>query len=170
MNWCPGLGTVLANEEVKDGVSERGGYPVERKLMKQWCLRITSYAERLLNDLENIDWPESIKEAQRNWIGKSEGAMMEFRMQSRLLSGSELKIEVFTTRPDTIYGVSFLTLAPEHELVEKITTPEQKKQVEEYISYAKHRSEREPECNPMHEPIPKKADTGLQLTPQDLVS
>ena len=154
VNWCPGLGTVLANEEVKDGVSERGGFPVERKQMKQWCLRITAYAERLLNDLNGIDWTESIKEAQRNWIGRSEGAMLEFRIQNEELrmtvfdsdfsiSDKELKIEVFTTRPDTIFGVTFLTLAPEHELVEKITTPEQKKAVEEYVTYAKNRSERD---------------------------
>jgi leucyl-tRNA synthetase len=138
VNWCPQLGTVLANEEVKDGVSERGGYPVERKLMKQWSLRITAYADRLLNDLEGIDWTESIKEAQRNWIGKSEGTSLKFG-----ITGTNEIIEVFTTRPDTIYGVSFVTLAPEHELVGKVTTPEQKKAVEEYITFAKNRSERE---------------------------
>jgi leucyl-tRNA synthetase len=138
VNWCPALGTVLANEEVKDGVSERGGYPVERKQMKQWCLRITAYAERLLNDLNTIDWPESIKEAQRNWIGKSEGALVSFRIQN-----SEFRIDVFTTRPDTIFGVSFLTIAPEHELVDIITTAEQKKAVDDYVTYAKNRSERE---------------------------
>jgi leucyl-tRNA synthetase len=151
VNWCPQLGTVLANEEVKDGVSERGGYPVERKLMKQWSLRITAYADRLLNDLEGIDWTDSIKEAQRNWIGKSEGTSLRFRLnalQSSPLSfgegqGGEVFIEVFTTRPDTIFGVSFVTLAPEHELVEKITTPQQKKAVEQYITFAKNRSERE---------------------------
>jgi leucyl-tRNA synthetase len=138
VNWCPQLGTVLANEEVKDGVSERGGYPVERKLMKQWSMRITAYAERLLNDLDGIDWSESLKEAQRNWIGKSEGTSLKFQ-----ISDFKLEIEVFTTRPDTIFGVSFVTLAPEHELVEKITTPAQKKAVDEYISFAKNRSERE---------------------------
>ncbi|MCW3103233.1 MAG: leucyl-tRNA synthetase [Bacteroidetes bacterium] len=138
VNWCPQLGTVLANEEVKDGVSERGGYPVERKLMKQWSLRITAYAERLLNDLEGIDWTESIKEAQRNWIGKSEGTSLKFRIEN-----SDSEIEVFTTRPDTIFGVSFVTLAPEHELVAAVTTAEQKKAVEEYITFAKNRSERE---------------------------
>jgi leucyl-tRNA synthetase len=138
VNWCPQLGTVLANEEVKDGVSERGGYPVERKLMKQWSLRITAYAERLLNDLEGIDWTESIKEAQRNWIGKSVGTSLSFNVE-----GSGDKIEVFTTRPDTIFGVSFVTLAPEHELVEKLTAPQQKKAVEEYVTAAKNRSERE---------------------------
>lgn len=139
VNWCPQLGTVLANEEVKDGVSERGGYPVERKLMKQWSLRITSYADRLLKDLDGIDWTESLKEAQRNWIGKSEGTSLKFEVEGLK---SEV-IEVFTTRPDTVFGVSFVTLAPEHELVNKITTAEQKKKVDEYIAFAKNRSERE---------------------------
>ena len=138
VNWCPQLGTVLANEEVKDGVSERGGYPVERKLMKQWSLRITAYADRLLNDLDGIDWTESIKEAQRNWIGKSEGTSLKFKVEN-----SSSEIEVFTTRPDTIFGVSFVTLAPEHELVGQLTTPQQKTAVEEYITFAKNRSERE---------------------------
>lgn len=138
VNWCPQLGTVLANEEVKEGVSERGGYPVERKLMKQWSLRITAYADRLLTDLDALDWTESIKEAQRNWIGKSEGTSLKFKVQS-----SKFEVEVFTTRPDTLFGVSFVTLAPEHELVEKLTTPKQKKVVDEYISFAKNRSERE---------------------------
>jgi len=138
VNWCPQLGTVLANEEVKDGVSERGGYPVERKLMKQWSLRITAYADRLLNDLEGIDWTESLKEAQRNWIGKSEGTSLKFKLES-----SNSEVEVFTTRPDTIFGVSFVTLAPEHELVAEITTPQQKTAVDEYITFAKNRSERE---------------------------
>jgi leucyl-tRNA synthetase len=138
VNWCPQLGTVLANEEVKDGVSERGGYPVERKLMKQWSMRITAYAERLLQGLNTIDWSESIKESQRNWIGKSEGSSLQFKLQH-----SDEKIEVFTTRPDTIFGVSFLTLAPEHELVSVITTEENKKAVDEYVTYAKNRSERD---------------------------
>ncbi len=138
VNWCPQLGTVLANEEVKDGVSERGGYPVERKLMKQWSLRITAYANRLLNDLEGIDWTESIKEAQRNWIGKSEGTSLKFKIEN-----SSAEVEVFTTRPDTIFGVSFVTLAPEHELVAQITTTAQKNAVEEYVTFAKNRSERE---------------------------
>ncbi len=138
VNWCPQLGTVLANEEVKDGVSERGGYPVERKLMKQWSLRITAYADRLLNDLEGIDWTESIKEAQRNWIGKSEGTSLKFKVEN-----SAAEVEVFTTRPDTIFGVSFVTLAPEHELVAQLTTAAQKNAVEEYITFAKNRSERE---------------------------
>ncbi len=138
VNWCPALGTVLANDEVKDGVSERGGYPVERKRMPQWSMRITSYAQRLLDDLNTIDWSESIKEAQRNWIGKSEGSSLKFQTED-----SKFQIEVFTTRPDTVFGVSFVTLAPEHELVEKITTAENKKAVDEYVAYAKNRSERE---------------------------
>ena len=138
VNWCPALGTVLANDEVKDGVSERGGYPVERKLMKQWMLRITAYAERLLSGLNDLQWSESIKEAQRNWIGKSEGASAKFQ-----ISDSKLQIEVFTTRPDTIFGVTFLTLAPEHELINQITPVSHKKSVEEYVLYAKNRSERE---------------------------
>ncbi len=138
VNWCPALGTVLANDEVKDGVSERGGYPVERKLMKQWMLRITAYAERLLRGLNDLQWSESIKEAQRNWIGRSEGASAKFQ-----IADSKLQIEVFTTRPDTIFGVTFLTLAPEHELINKITPDSHKKEVEEYVLYAKNRSERE---------------------------
>ncbi|MCB9190900.1 MAG: leucine--tRNA ligase [Flavobacteriales bacterium] len=138
VNWCPALGTVLANDEVKDGVSERGGYPVERKLMKQWSMRITAYSQRLLDGLEDLDWSESLKEQQRNWIGRSEGASIEFKVQ-----GSEFKVEVFTTRPDTIFGVSFMTLAPEHELVAQITTPEQKAEIEAYIQKAKAKSERE---------------------------
>ncbi len=145
VNWCPQLGTVLANEEVKDGVSERGGYPVERKLMKQWSLRITAYADRLLNDLEGIDWTESIKEAQRNWIGKSVGTSLKFKIAASVILSEleEQEIEVFTTRPDTVFGVSFVTLAPEHELVTQITSPEQKTAVEEYVAFAKNRSERE---------------------------
>ncbi|MCC6837296.1 MAG: leucine--tRNA ligase [Bacteroidia bacterium] len=145
VNWCPQLGTVLANEEVKDGVSERGGYPVERKLMKQWSLRITAYADRLLNDLEGIDWTESIKEAQRNWIGKSVGTSLKFSIAPSPSQGEGRGevVEVFTTRPDTIFGVSFVTLAPEHELVAQITTAAQKKAVDEYVTFAKNRSERE---------------------------
>jgi leucyl-tRNA synthetase len=138
VNWCPALGTVLANDEVKDGVSERGGYPVERKRMPQWSMRITAYADRLLNDLEGLDWTESIKEAQRNWIGKSEGTSLKFKVKK-----PSSEIEVFTTRPDTVFGVSFLTLAPEHDLVSKITTPDQKKAVDAYVTYSKSRSERE---------------------------
>ncbi|MCD6068360.1 MAG: leucyl-tRNA synthetase [Bacteroidetes bacterium] len=138
VNWCPAMGTVLANDEVKDGVSERGGYPVERKLMKQWSMRITVYAQRLLDGLDKIDWTDSLKEAQRNWIGRSEGSSLRFSLKDR-----EGSIEVFTTRPDTIFGVSFVTLAPEHELVDQITTAEQKKAVDEYVAFAKNRSERE---------------------------
>ncbi|TND08628.1 MAG: hypothetical protein FD123_2132 [Bacteroidetes bacterium] len=138
VNWCPGLGTVLANDEVKDGVSERGGYPVERKRMPQWSLRITAYADRLLNDLNGIDWSDSIKEAQRNWIGRSEGTSIFFRLENH-----DAAVEVFTTRPDTVFGVSFVTLAPEHELVAKITTAEYKAAVDAYVNTAKNKSERE---------------------------
>ena len=138
VNWCPQLGTVLANDEIKEGVSERGGYPVERKLMKQWSMRITAYAQRLLDGLDTLDWTDSLKEAQRNWIGKSEGTSLKFKV-----ANSTLDIEVFTTRPDTIFGVSFVTLAPEHELVNSLTTPENKLAVEAYVTQAKNRSERE---------------------------
>jgi len=138
VNWCPALGTVLANDEVKDGVSERGGYPVERKLMPQWSLRITAYADRLLNDLDAIDWSESIKEAQRNWIGRSEGSSLQFKIDN-----SPFAIMVFTTRPDTVFGVTFITLAPENELVNKITPTSHKTQVEEYVNTAKNKTERE---------------------------
>lgn len=138
VNWCPALGTVLANDEIINGVSERGGHPVIRKKMTQWSMRISAYAERLLQGLETIDWSESIKEAQRNWIGKSVGASVTFNVK-----GSNETIEVFTTRPDTIFGVNFMTLAPEHELVTKITTPEQKEAVEAYIEATAKRSERE---------------------------
>ncbi len=142
VNWCPALGTVLANDEIVNGVSERGGHPVIRKKMTQWSMRISAYAERLLQGLETIDWTESLKESQRNWIGKSVGAMVSFNVTS---SGVEkpLQIEVFTTRPDTIFGVTFMTLAPEHDLVAKITTPEQKEAVAAYIEATSKRSERE---------------------------
>jgi len=173
VNWCPQLGTVLANDEIVNGVSERGGYPVIRKKMTQWSMRISAYAERLLQGLDTIDWTESLKESQRNWIGKSVGASVIFKVIDRpvgtditdetpsvaeglgvesffddLASGVEddsnnYKIEVFTTRPDTIYGVTFLTLAPEHELVAKITTPAQKTEVEQYIEATAKRSERD---------------------------
>jgi len=153
VNWCPALGTVLANDEIKDGVSERGGHPVERKLMKQWSMRISAYAQRLLDGLDKLDWTDSLKEAQRNWIGKSEGTSLKFKVSrhAELDSASEtLKqvqgdkyIEVFTTRPDTVFGVSFVTLAPEHELVESLTTAENKATVEAYVTQAKNRSERE---------------------------
>lgn len=138
VNWCPALGTVLANDEVKDGVSERGGHPVERKLMKQWSMRITAYAQRLLDGLDTIDWTESLKESQRYWIGRSEGASLSFKIQN-----SSFNIDVFTTRPDTIFGVAFVTIAPEHELVNVLTTPENKTNVEEYVTKSKNRSERE---------------------------
>ncbi|MGB0390065.1 MAG: leucine--tRNA ligase [Salibacteraceae bacterium] len=138
VNWCPELGTVLANDEVKNGVSERGGFPVEQKKMKQWSLRITSYADRLLTGLDKIDWPESIKEIQKNWIGKSQGALVNFEVKNH-----DEKIEVFTTRPDTIFGVSFMVIAPEHELVNKITTSEQYKEVEDYKETTSKRSERD---------------------------
>jgi len=138
VNWCPGLGTVLANDEIVNGVSERGGYPVIRKKMTQWSMRISAYAERLLQGLNDIDWSESIKESQRNWIGKSVGALVTFNVKDH----NEV-IEVFTTRPDTIFGVTFMTLAPEHDLVAKITTPEQKAAVEAYIEKTAKRSERE---------------------------
>ncbi len=138
VNWCPQLGTVLANDEIVNGVSERGGYPVIRKKMKQWSMRITAYAQRLLDGLNEIDWPQPLKDSQTNWIGRSKGATVEFRIQN-----SEFRIPVFTTRPDTIFGVSFLTLAPEHDLVAKITTAEQKEAVENYIEATAKRSERE---------------------------
>jgi leucyl-tRNA synthetase len=143
VNWCPAMGTVLANDEVVNGVSERGGHTVERKLMKQWSMRITAYAQRLLDGLNTIDWSESIKETQRNWIGRSEGCSIYFPLDLPPMGESLYKIEVFTTRPDTVFGVSFVTLAPEHELVAKITTPERQKAVEEYVEKAKNRSERE---------------------------
>jgi leucyl-tRNA synthetase len=148
VNWCPALGCVLANDEVKDGVSERGGHPVERKLMKQWSMRITAYAQRLLDGLDTLDWTESLKESQRYWIGRSEGTSLRFKIQDAGLKTSDSQltteeIEVFTTRPDTIFGVSFVTLAPEHELVETLTTAENKKAVDDYVTVSKNRSERE---------------------------
>ncbi len=139
VNWCPELGTVLSNDEVKDGFSERGGYPVERKMMRQWMMRITAYADRLLSGLETIDWPEPMKEMQRNWIGKSVGAEFYFEVAGH----QEARIDVFTTRIDTIFGATFVVLAPEHELVDKITTPEQAATVKEYVATARNRSERE---------------------------
>ena len=138
VNWCPALGTVLANDEVVNGVSERGGHPVEQKLMRQWSMRIKAYAERLLTGLETVDWTDSIKDQQRNWIGKSQGASVFFQIES-----SNDKIEVFTTRPDTIYGVSFMVLAPEHPLVAEITTDEYKSEVEAYVKQAGLKSERD---------------------------
>lgn len=152
VNWCPALGTVLANDEIVNGVSERGGHPVVRKKMTQWSMRISAYAERLLQGLDTIDWTDSLKDSQRNWIGKSVGAAVTFKVKDNhnkflhLLTGDdtgEFAIDVFTTRPDTIFGVSFMTLAPEHELVAKITTPEQKEAVEAYIEATSRKSERE---------------------------
>ncbi|OUJ74932.1 leucine--tRNA ligase [Hymenobacter crusticola] len=139
VNWCAALGTVLSNDEVKDGVSERGGFPVERRLMPQWNLRITAYADRLLTGLDTIDWPEAVKEMQRNWIGRSVGAEVVFPLQN----DASQNIKVYTTRVDTIYGATFMVLAPEHELVEQLTTPEQREAVESYIAQSKHRSERD---------------------------
>lgn len=153
VNWCPQLGTVLANDEIVNGVSERGGYPVVRKKMKQWSMRITAYAQRLLDGLDKIDWPQPLKDSQINWIGRSKGASVKFRVMSYELGVGEtsshiphpssLEIEVFTTRPDTIFGVSFMVLAPEHDLVSKITTAEQKEAVEKYVEATAKRSERE---------------------------
>ena len=138
VNWCPQLGTVLANDEIVNGVSERGGYPVVRKKMTQWSMRISAFSERLLQGLDQLDWTESLKESQRNWIGKSVGAHVDFNVQD-----SDDKIGVFTTRPDTIFGVTFMTLAPEHELVKRITTPQQKEEIEAYVAASAKRSERE---------------------------
>lgn len=138
VNWCPALGTVLSNDEVKDGFSERGGHPVVKKTMPQWSMRITAYADRLLQGLENLDWPEPIKEMQRNWIGKSFGAEVDFPIEN-----SDKKIRVFTTRIDTIYGVTFMVLAPEAEIVKELTTPDQQQAVTDYVEVAKNRSERE---------------------------
>ena len=138
VNWCAELGTVLANDEVSEGVSIRGGYPVEQKVMYQWCLRVSAYAERLLEGLDTVDWTESLKETQRNWIGRSEGAEMRFP-----IADSEIELEIFTTRADTVFGVTFMVLAPESEYVDLVTTPECKANVEEYIKSIKHKTERE---------------------------
>ncbi len=138
VNWCPKLGTVLANDEVKDGLSVRGGHPVEQKRMKQWLLRVTAYAQRMLDGLDNLEWSDSLKEIQRNWIGRSVGAQVFFD-----LVGKEQKLEIFTTRPDTIFGVTFMVIAPEHEMLAELTSEEQKEAVEAYITEAKKRSERE---------------------------
>ena len=136
VNWCPGLGTVLANDEVVNGVSERGGYPVVQKKMQQWCLRTSAYSQRLLDGLETIQWSDSIKETQKNWIGRSEGTDMQFKV-----AGQDFDFTIFTTRADTIFGVTFMVLAPESELVEKLTTAEQKAAVDEYLAYVKKRTE-----------------------------
>ena len=138
VNWCAGLGTVLANDEVVAGVSVRGGYPVVQKKMRQWCLRVSAYAQRLLDGLEHIQWTDSLKETQRNWIGRSEGTEMEFKV-----AGSDKSFTIFTTRADTIFGVTFMVLAPESELVDQLTTPEQRAAVDEYLAYVKKRTERE---------------------------
>jgi len=138
VNWCPMLGTVLANDEVSEGVSVRGGYPVEQKLMYQWCLRVSAYAQRLLDGLDRLDWTESLKETQRNWIGRSEGAEMRFP-----IAGSDVELEIFTTRADTVFGVTFMVLAPESAYVGQITTAGQKAAVEEYLNAVKHKTERE---------------------------
>lgn len=138
VNWCPAMGTVLSNDEVKDGLSERGGFPVERKKMNQWSLRITAYAERLLQDLDELDWTESLKESQRNWIGKSQGASLHFKVQDQ-----NFDMEVFTTRPDTLFGISFLAIAPEHEMLKEIVTPEHMDEVMNYVESSKNRSERD---------------------------
>ena len=158
VNWCPELGTVLANDEVVNGLSVRGGYPVERKLMRQWSLRITAYAQRLVDGLEEVDWTDSLKEIQRNWIGRSEGAAVWFPLdvdsKADLLPSAQAYVgqmtpapvpsfEIFTTRPDTIFGVTFMVLCPEHEMISRITTPEQRAEVEAYVTWAKNRSERE---------------------------
>ena len=138
VNWCSELGTVLANDEVVNGVSERGGFPVEQKMMRQWCLRVSAYAQRLLDGLDTIDWTDSLKETQRNWIGRSEGAEVNFKVKD-----SDLEFTIFTTRADTMFGVTFMVLAPESELVEKLTTPEQKQEVDAYLDRTKKRTERE---------------------------
>lgn len=145
VNWCPGLGTVLANDEVVNGVSERGGYPVVQKLMKQWCLRVSAYSQRLLDGLETVNWSDSIKETQKNWIGRSEGTEVEFKYQTPVAGGGqkEGKFTIFTTRADTMFGVSFMVLAPESELVAELTSEAQKAEVEEYLAYVKKRTELE---------------------------
>ena len=138
VNWCPALGTVLANDEVVDGVSERGGHPVVQKKMRQWCLRVSAYAQRLLDGLDNIDWTESLKETQKNWIGRSEGAEVQFKVKD-----SDMEFTIFTTRADTMFGVTFMVLAPESELVAQLTTADQKEEVEAYLDRTKKRTERE---------------------------
>ena len=145
VNWCPGLGTVLANDEVVNGVSERGGYPVVQKLMKQWCLRVSAYSQRLLDGLETVNWSDSIKETQKNWIGRSEGTEVEFKYQTPVAGGGQKEghFTIFTTRADTMFGVSFMVLAPESELVADLTSEAQKADVEEYLAYVKKRTELE---------------------------
>ena len=145
VNWCPGLGTVLANDEVVNGVSERGGYPVVQKLMKQWCLRVSAYSQRLLDGLETVNWSDSIKETQKNWIGRSEGTEVEFKYQTPVADGGQKEghFTIFTTRADTMFGVSFMVLAPESELVAELTSEAQKAEVEEYLAYVQKRTELE---------------------------
>ena len=138
VNWCPKLGTVLANDEVSEGVSIRGGYPVEQKIMNQWCLRVSAYAQRLLEGLDKIDWTDSLKETQKNWIGRSEGAEMKFKVD-----GKDLNLEIFTTRADTVFGVTFMVLAPESEYVEMVVSDDQKENVNKYLEEVKHKTERE---------------------------
>lgn len=138
VNWCAGLGTVLANDEVVDGVSVRGGFPVVQRRMQQWCLRVSAYAQRLLDGLDTIDWSDSIKETQRNWIGRSEGTEVEFNVKD-----SDKHFTIFTTRADTMFGVSFMVLAPESELVAELTTADQKAEVDKYLAYVKSRTELE---------------------------
>ena len=138
VNWCPDLGTVLANDEVVDGVSERGGFPVIQKVMRQWCLRVSAYAQRLLDGLDTVEWTDSLKETQRNWIGRSEGAEMQFRVKD-----SDIEFTIFTTRADTVFGVTFMVLAPESELVAQLTTPGQQAEVDAYLERTKKRTERE---------------------------
>ncbi|MCD8310162.1 MAG: class I tRNA ligase family protein, partial [Prevotellaceae bacterium] len=138
VNWCPQLGTVLANDEVVDGVSQRGGYPVVQKKMRQWCLRVSAYAQRLLDGLDTIDWTDSLKETQRNWIGRSEGTEMRFKVKE-----SDVEFTIFTTRADTIFGVTFMVLAPESELVAQVTTPAQQADVDAYLERTKKRTERD---------------------------
>ena len=147
VNWCPKLGTVLANDEVSEGLSVRGGYPVEQRVMRQWCLRVSAYAGRLLEGLDRIDWTESLKETQRNWIGRSEGAEMVFKVQRDKVPSTkeneELSMTIFTTRADTVFGVTFMVLAPESEYVQRVVTPEQKAEVDAYLARCKNRTERE---------------------------
>ena len=138
VNWCPELGTVLANDEVSEGLSVRGGYPVEQRIMRQWCLRVSAYAPRLLEGLDRLDWTDSLKDTQRNWIGRSEGTEMQFDIK-----GQDAPITIFTTRADTVFGVTFMVLAPESEYVERLTTDEQRAEVEQYLAWVKHRTERE---------------------------
>lgn len=138
VNWCAGLGTVLANDEVSEGVSVRGGFPVEQKMMKQWCLRVSAYAPRLLEDMKDLQWSDSLKETQKNWIGRSEGAEMLFGVKDK-----DLKLQIFTTRPDTVFGVTFMVLAPESEYVDMLVSDEQRREVEEYLEEVKHKTERE---------------------------